>query len=205
MDAKALLDCSLILIALINPVSKIILVAALADEYDLLSVKKMAMRASLVAVLILVAFTLGGNFLLEQVFHVDIFAFTIAGGLVLALRGYQALEKGVFFDMEHHQKLEDLSIVPVASPMIAGPATISAALSFPAQYGLAVTSVGILIAIGVNLMFMLLGPAINRILVHYHIAGALIRITGLAVMTIGIQMTASGVLNFLELHKIILR
>ncbi len=198
MEWKALLDCTLILIALINPVSKIILMAALTDENDKKSVLKLATRASLVAALILVTFTWGGNFLLTQVFHVEIYAFTIAGGIILALRGFQALEKGVFFEMEHHQKLEDISIVPIASPMIAGPATISAAVSFPAQYGIWVTSVAVLIAVGVNYLVMLVSPAINRLLVKYHIAGALIRITGLIVSTIGIQMVANGVLAFLK-------
>jgi multiple antibiotic resistance protein len=139
-----------------------------------------------------------GNFMLAKFFHIQIYAFKIAGGTVLFMRGLDALNKGLFFELNHKQKLEDMSIVPLASPMIAGPATITAAVSFPAQYGIPVTSLSIILAVCVNLLIMMLAPVITTHLIKQNIMGALIRITGLIVATIGIQMMLDGFRVFIK-------
>ena len=46
--------------------------------------------------------------------------------------------------MDEHIKLADLTTVPIAIPMIAGPATITAAVTFPVQYGREITIIAIL-------------------------------------------------------------
>src|SRR5208337_3437215 len=96
------------------------------------------------------------------------------------------------FEVSKNQKLEDLSVVPLASPMIAGPATITAAVSFPAKYGITVTAVSVIIAIFINFLVMIISPFLSRTLTRHNIMGALIRITGLIVATIGVQMVLDG-------------
>lgn len=193
------LDCTLALIALINPISKIFLITTLKDNTDAAGLKHIMIRSSIIALVILLMFTFIGNFLLIKFFHIQIYSFKIAGGIVLVFRGFEALNKGQFFELKHKQKLEDLSIVPLASPMIAGPATITAAVSFPAKYGLSITAVSILAAIIVNLLIMLISPRITGTLVKHNIMGALIRITGLIVATIGVQMILDGFAEYLHL------
>jgi len=193
------LDCTLALIALINPISKIFLVTTLKEDTDDYGLRHIIVRSSIIALLILLTFTFIGNFLLIKFFHIQIYSFKIAGGLVLVFRGFEALNKGLFFELNHHQKLEDLSIVPLASPMIAGPATITAAVSFPAKYGLTITSVSILAAVTVNLFIMLVSPRITGLLARHNVMGALIRITGLIVATIGVQMILDGLGEYLHL------
>ncbi len=193
------LDCTLALIALINPISKIFLITTLKDNTDAAGLKHIMIRSSIIALVILLMFTFIGNFLLIKFFHIQIYSFKIAGGIVLVFRGFEALNKGQFFELKHKQKLEDLSIVPLASPMIAGPATITAAVSFPAKYGLSITAVSILAAIIVNLLIMLISPRITGTLVKHNIMGALIRITGLIVATIGVQMILDGFAEYLQL------
>jgi len=193
------LDCTLALIALINPISKIFLVTTLKENTDASGLKNIIVRSSIVALVILLTFTFIGNFLLLKFFHIQIYSFKIAGGIVLVFRGFEALNKGLFFELDHKQKLEDLSIVPLASPMIAGPATITAAVSFPAKYGLTITSLSILAAVAVNLFIMLISPRLTGALTKHNIMGALIRITGLIVATIGVQMILDGFGEYLHL------
>jgi len=83
--------------------------------------------------------------------------------------------------------------------MIAGPATITAAVSFPAKYGLSITALSIIAAVAVNLFIMLLSPGITGSLIRHNIMGALIRITGLIVATIGVQMILDGFGEYLHL------
>lgn len=193
------LDCTLALIALINPISKIFLITTLKEDTDAEGLKHIIIKSSLAALMILLTFTYMGNFLLIKFFHIEIYSFKIAGGIVLAIRGFEALSKGQFFELKQKQKLEDLSIVPLASPLIAGPATITAAVSFPAKYGLTVTSISIFAAITANLLIMLVSPKITGALIKHNIMGALIRITGLIVATLGIQMVLDGFGEYIRL------
>lgn len=199
----SIMDCSLALIALINPISKIFIVSTLAPGISPLDMKRVIVRSSAVALIILLSFLFLGNFILTRFFHIQIYAFKIAGGLVLASRGFEALNKGLFFEVKYRQKLEDISIVPIASPMIAGPATITAAVSFPSKYGLPVTAVSVVIAVAVNMLVMILTPLISEALSRHNVMGALIRITGLIVATIGVQMALDGFGEYLRAAGII--
>ncbi|PKL17590.1 MAG: MarC family protein [Spirochaetae bacterium HGW-Spirochaetae-5] len=192
------IDCTLLLIALINPISKIFLITTLKESTDESGLNNIIIRSSIIALIILLIFTFAGNFLLVNFFNIQIYSLKIAGGIVLVFRGFEALNKGVFFELSHNQKLEDLSIVPLASPMIAGPATITAAVSFPAKYGLTVTALSILAAVAVNLFIMLISPRIAGALSKHNIMGALIRITGLIVATIGVQMILDGLGEYIS-------
>lgn len=187
-----ILDCVLSLLALINPVSKIFIMSTIAEKSSFREVERISIRASLVAAIILLTFLFIGNPLLTHVFHVHIYSFKIAGGLVLAYRGFEALNKGLFFELKHTKKYEDFSIVPLASPMIAGPATITASVSFPAKYGMGITTLSIVVAVLINLLIMLTARHIHAHLKRHNVMGALIRITGLIVATIGIQMVLDG-------------
>ncbi|HNX23558.1 MAG TPA: MarC family protein [Spirochaetota bacterium] len=195
----SVLDCTLALIALINPISKIFLITTLKENTGASELRHIIVRSSIIALLILLTFTFIGNFLLIKLFHIQIYSFKIAGGIVLIFRGFEALNKGLFFELNSKQKLEDLSIVPLASPMIAGPATITAAVSFPAKYGMTVTSMSILAAVAANLLIMIISPRITGALTKHNVMGALIRITGLIVATIGVQMILDGFGEYLHL------
>ena len=194
----SIMDCTLALIALINPISKIFIISTLAPRLTHDEMKHLVVRSSLVALAILLSFIFLGNFILTQFFHIQIYSFRIAGGIVLAFRGFEALNKGLFFELKYKQKLEDISIVPIASPMIAGPATITAAVSFPSKYGLTVTAVSVIIAVAFNMVIMMLTPYFSEGLSRHNIMGALIRITGLIVATIGVQMALDGFGDYLR-------
>ena len=91
-----------------------------------------------------------------------------------------------------------MTTVPIAIPMIAGPATITAAVTFPVQYGRFVTIVAILLALLVNLVFMLEARRIGQFLTKYNVMNPLIRIIGLIVATIGLQMVFDGIALFIS-------
>jgi multiple antibiotic resistance protein len=76
--------------------------------------------------------------------------------------------------------------------MIAGPGTIAAALGLALQHGILATSVAMLIALGANLLLMLAAQPIGDVLRRHNIMGALIRITGLVVAAIAVQMVLDG-------------
>ena len=117
--------------------------------------------------------------------------------MVLVWVGFNALRNGVFFERPSQSELEDIALVPLACPMIAGPASITACIGLTARDGLVVTTVAMLIAVAANHVVMLCSRPIHAALFRFNILGALIRITGLIVMTIGIQMALDGVTAWL--------
>jgi len=187
-----LAKCILAFLAFINPISKIFVLSTLAQNADNHDIRQISIQATAFAGIILILFALLGNFILQYIFHVDIFAFQIVGGLVLLSRGFQALNRGLFFEVEINQKLEHASIVPLACPMIAGPATLTAAITFPAEFGMPVTLAAIILALAINLVVMLSAQKISGVLKKFNLMGAFIRITGLIVATIGVQMVLNG-------------
>ena len=90
---------------------------------------KTAFEATLIATLILIFFAILGNLILSYL-QISLSAFTIAGGIILFLISLEML-----FDKRQQRKEEDLeynservSIFPLATPLIAGPAGITSVI-----------------------------------------------------------------------------
>jgi multiple antibiotic resistance protein len=189
---------ALYLLALINPISKVSILTALPPEQRDPRFLSLAAKSTLVAAGILFGAMIVGNFLLRSVFRVDLYSLQFAGGVVVFWVGLNALRRGVFFEHEANAGIEDMALVPLACPMIAGPATIAACIGLRAQHGLLMPTAAMLLALGINHVVMLLSPSIGRALGRYNILSALIRITGLIVMTIGTQMALDGISSWLD-------
>ena len=94
--------------------------------------RNMAIRATLIAGVILLIFALFGEQLLGAL-HIDLDSFRIAGGLMLFWIAFEMVfEKRTQRREERAEKLaatpevEDVSIFPMAIPMLAGPGAIAA-------------------------------------------------------------------------------
>ena len=148
--------------------------------------------------LILIFFLYLGQVTFSYVFRVELYSFQITCGAVLMYNGLSGLLKGFFMKVDEHIKIADLTTVPIAIPMIAGPATITAAVTFPVQYSRFVTIVAILLALAVNLFFMLKARRIGSFLIKYNFMNPLIRIIVLIVATIGLQMVFDGITLFIK-------
>jgi multiple antibiotic resistance protein len=192
MALKPFIVTVLYLAALINPLSKVFFLASSFGSEKRSSVVRLSLQSTLVAFLILVSFALAGNFILRQVFHAELYSFRIVGGVVLLYSGFRALLKGAFFETPAKHKLTEYSIVPLASPLIAGPATITAVISFTAESGYVFTMTATAVALGVNLVFMLFAFVLFRGLKHFNLTAAFIRVTGLVVSVMSMQMILSG-------------
>ena len=181
------------LLVLINPVSKIFILSVLAKEFRPEEMRQLIRKASVFATLILLVLGAGGDFILTKVFHVQLYSFKTAAGIILFFVGYNALSKGVFFEEDEKQKMEDISLVPLASPMIAGPAAITAAISMNSELGLLTASLCIALAVLANWLVMASYRWVSDWMIRYHLMGALIRITGLIVAAISVEMVFEGI------------
>ena len=198
MTVKMILACIVALLALVNPVQKVLIVTSLQERFSPKELRYISIKSSITAALILIFFLFLGEVTFSYVFHVELYSFQITCGAVLMYNGLSGLLKGFFLKVDEHIKLADLTTVPIAIPMIAGPATITAAVTFPVQYGREITIIAILIALVVNLFCMLQARRIGNFLIKYNFMNPLIRIIGLIVATIGLQMIFDGITLFIK-------
>ena len=131
MDITNIIENSLYFLALINPISKILFISSKTPAYSSQELISIATRSTVVALLILIILTSGGDFVMTKIFHVEIYSLSVAGGIIIFLIGLSAVREGRFFYEEPGVSTEasDISIVPLAAPFIAGPAVITAAIS----------------------------------------------------------------------------
>lgn len=189
---KQALESTLYFLALINPASKIFLLSTMQPQYSWKELRAVSLRSTLVAFLILLVLSASGTYLLVNVFHVEIYSLNVAGGIILFLLGLSAVTRGRFFEETAFSKVSELSIVPLASPLIAGPGTITASIYFASVHGFPVTMACVSLALLVNFFIMLSSLHIGHWLEMVNATGPLVRITGLIVCAVAVQMVLSG-------------
>jgi multiple antibiotic resistance protein len=195
---KEIIINTLYLLALINPVSKISILTVFMQKVEQKEISSIAFKSTTVALFILILSMFAGEIILDKIFHVDFYSLKIAGGFVLIWVGFGALRNGVFFEHDIQGRFADISLVPLACPMIAGPATITAVIALHINSGTVQTAAPLVLAIFINYIFMILSIPIGRILQKFNIMGALIRLTGLIVMTMGVQMILDGISTWMN-------
>jgi multiple antibiotic resistance protein len=163
--------------------------------------RSMALRATLVAAGILFVFALFGEKLLGAL-HIELNSFRIAGGIMLFLIAIDMVfEKRTERREERAQKIidtpeiEDVSIFPMAMPMIAGPGSIASVMLLMSQNeGMERASV-ILAALGLVLALTLLallaaGP-IMRVL-GQQAEAVITRLLGVLLAALAAQFVIDG-------------
>jgi multiple antibiotic resistance protein len=124
--------------------------------------RNMAIRAAFIASLILLVFALFGEQLLGAL-HIELNSFRIAGGVMLFLIAIDMVfEKRTERREERAQKIietpeiEDVSVFPMAMPMIAGPGSIASVMLLMSQNEGLDRSLVVLGALGAVLLLTLL-------------------------------------------------
>lgn len=114
---------------------------SLTERLDEKTKRSLAIKAVIRAGIVLLVFVFLGNIILDF-FHISLQSFRIAGGIILLLIGLQLLF-GLRFSNEPEIVADDLSVVPLATPLIAGPGMITAVVIFSKEYGYLITIIGI--------------------------------------------------------------
>lgn len=180
------------LLALINPASKIFLLSTMDPPYTWRTLRAVAVKSTLAALIILCVLTVAGNAVLHKIFNVELSALNVAGGIILFVVGFTAVQHGRFYDARMYHTTADISIVPLAAPLIAGPGTITATLSYAAHRGVGMTLAALTCALAVNLVCMIFSLVIGRALNRVNATGPLVRITGFIVCAVAVQMIFNG-------------
>jgi len=106
-----------------------------------------ALKASLVALLILIVFLFSGEAVLK-LFNVDIQSFAVEGALIIFIFSLEMILDVEIFRNKGPEG--GSSIVPIAFPLIAGPGSFTTLLSLRAEYA----AENIIVALVLNILFV---------------------------------------------------
>ena len=176
--------------------------------------RKMAYKSVAVATAVMLGFAFGGAWLLERL-GVTLDAFRIAGGLLLFLiavdmlfekrteRREERAEQVVAEQATHPGRYDDISVFPLAIPLISGPGAIASVMLYFTQNSDAVGRAMVLAGVGANLAlclvcFLLAGPLTR--LMGATVAAMLTRIFGILLAALAAQFVVDGVRNAFALH-----
>jgi len=162
--------------------------------------RHMAVRAAWTCFLVLLTFSVAGTFIFK-LFGITLAAFKIAGGLVLGLIGLDMLKakrsptKETPGETEEGAEKEDVGIIPLGIPMLAGPGSISSVMVLMGQntdWPHAIV-VACAIAAAAAVSFIVLAAA-DRVSSYLHETGIriLTRMMGLLLTAIAVQFVLNG-------------
>ena len=164
--------------------------------------RQMAVKSTVIAALILLLFALLGEPVLKTL-GISLDAFRIAGGVMLALIALEMVfEKRTQRRSERASRVretpgpvEDISVFPMATPMIAGPGSIaSAMLLMSKSHGFAehLTVVAALGAVLLLMLASLLAAGALMRLVGESVEGVITRILGVLLAALAVQFIIDG-------------
>lgn len=178
--------------------------ASLTSVGDNAYARRMAIKATVVATLILFFFAFAGSWLLKHM-GISLDAFRAAGGALLFLiaidmvfekRQQRQKDRADQVLAEEQGKPEDISVFPIGIPMIAGPGSIATAMLYMQNTNGEPVAMAIVTgAIGVNLLltcaiFMAAGPLMK--IMGESVAGAVTRIFGVILSALAVQLVVDG-------------
>lgn len=204
---------SLFLIALaaifsvINPLGTVPIFVSLTKEKSRKEINKIAFSTAInVFIILLISFFLG-KFILVF-FGISLSSLKIAGGLIIASSGFALLtgkfsqHKGMSEKVRSDvMEQDDVSLTPLAIPMLAGPGTISLLITYHQEYTQVLERgilTGAILVISVLIYFILRSSQLIVKALGSSGINALSRIIGFIVIAIGVEYILSTVIQILK-------
>jgi multiple antibiotic resistance protein len=189
-----------LLFAVIDPFGYIPMFLAMTTRDSDARRKKMLRKACIASFIVLAIFTLVGQPILNF-FSISIPALQISGGIILLTIGFNMLnvtrnnEKLSVQEEDEATQKDDISIVPLAIPMLAGPASITTVLILSAKSHTALNYFFIFSSIILTLLATYIALRFaDKILSLFGVSGlnVITRIMGLLLSAMAVQLAIDG-------------
>lgn len=189
------------LFATVSPIDVAAIYAAITLNSSAKARKRMAIRGVLVASIVLAVFALMGNWLLT-VLGISLAALRTAGGIMLLLMGLDMVfargtaNTTTAEEDEEAMHKNDVSVFPVALPLIAGPGSMSAVILLMTQSHHVFEQLTVFVMLAVVMLLtlgcLLLATQLNRVL---GVTGmqAITRVMGVLLCALAVQFIFDGI------------
>src|SRR5437879_5266970 len=191
----------LALFPIVNPFGGVPLFFALTSDFPESERNRTAVKTAMYVVGILVVFMFFGRFVLNF-FGISLPVLKIAGGLIVANTAWGMVTgSSRMTTAESSEALtkEDISLTPMAMPMLSGPGSIGVVMGLAATADHFLSYLGMVIGIvalglTVYLLLVLGGPFVKRL--GPGAVGAINRIFGFLILAIAVQLVWNGAADF---------
>ncbi len=188
------------LFAAVNPLGIMPIFVSLTAHQEPIERNRTAFTASVAVACILVISLLAGQLLLD-IFSISLDSFRVAGGMLLVSIAFTMMSGKLGEDKQNKQEQsesvsrEQIGVVPLAMPLLAGPGAISSTIVYASRYPDSIDTIGLIISIFIfsfGLWGLLrIAPTIVRFLGQTGI-NVITRIMGLILGALGIEFIANG-------------
>ncbi|MBV7529921.1 MarC family protein [Chitinophaga sp. sic0106] len=196
------------LFAIVNPISSIPVFLELTSNMDKPQRRNIATKSVLIAFCIIAVFSVAGK-LIFHVFGITLAALRVTGGILVFVIGYEMVRGKD--EEKSNPKLGDqpvkadhgisAAITPLAMPLLAGPGTITTAMSYSAAkdvYHLAIVMGVYGLICYITFLLFLAGDKIVNV-IGTNVMMVITKMMGLILAVIGVQMLALGVMELFKL------
>ncbi|WP_426416805.1 MarC family protein [Aestuariirhabdus sp. LZHN29] len=193
--------CVTSLFMVINPLSVTPIFTSMTSQFDRTTSRRVARKATVTAAIILVLFAVTGQFVFK-VFSISVDSLRIVGGVIFFIMGYEMVQarlSKIRFDKDNLHEMEsytqDISITPIAIPLIAGPGAIASVIILMSsnssiEYQLVLFLSVALVSLVTYICLVFATPIMDRLGESGN--KVLLRIMGLIVMVIGVEFFVGG-------------
>lgn len=200
---ELIVNAFLTLVVVVDPVGVAALFAALTFADSDAQRRRTALKGTALASAILVLFTLAGGPLLHAL-GISVPAFRIAGGVLLLLLSIDmvlardsGLRSTTLRENEEAATRQDISVFPIAIPLIAGPGALASMLLLSGQGPGGATSVAavlavLLVVMALTLVALLTASRLMRV-IGVTGAGVISRVLGILLAALAVQFVLDGV------------
>jgi len=194
----SIISTAILIFFILDPFGNVPLLLSILKNVDKEKHRRVIIREVSIGLVILLTFLFFGEKFLN-IFHLETQAITIAGGIIF----FVIALKMIFPDpsgesMFSVKRDEDPLVVPIAMPMIAGPAALATLLVL-AKTNSAYTGelfISLLIGWGLSSLVLLLSPFLYKILKTKGLT-ALERLMGMLLLMMAVQMFIDGIRTLL--------
>lgn len=191
----------LALFPIVNPFGGVPFFYALTADYTRSERNVTALKTALYVFAILVIFLFLGRFVLNF-FGLSLPVLRIAGGLIVAHSAWGMVtgtERVTIAEGNEAATKSDISLTPMAMPMLSGPGSIGVVMGLAATTNSPVSYIGMVVGIAglglvVYLFLRLGGPLVARL--GPTAAGAINRIFGFLILAVAVQLIWDGLAEF---------
>lgn len=175
------------LFVVVDPIGNLPFIVGLSETEDKVQNRRTVDLAVITATLIGLVFLFLGKLILALM-GITVGSFTIAGGIILVVLSVRYMTTGHMVEMI---KGEVVAIVPIGTPLIVGPATITTLLLLTSQYPDWIVLVSFALNMFVTWVVFLAADRISHVL---SVAGirAIARVLALLLAAIGVNMVIRG-------------
>lgn len=158
--------------------------------------KTVLLRELAIALIIMVGFLFLGKWFL-QAFGIHEYSLSIAGGIILFIISVKLVFSNES-EPKNDPKEDEPFIVPLAIPLVAGPAALSIVMIYAAQNPKWLTLGAVIVASIINSIILMLSFPLSNLLGKRGLA-AIERLTGMILILMSVDMVMSGIAAFVRL------